>query len=70
MQSDYAGENRGEIHGKFRGICPNQGDIRKVSGYPPKSGRYTESFRIIDSSAAARGLSGSGGASKIIKIAV
>ena len=46
MQSGYAGEKRGEIHGKLRGICPNQGDIQKVSGYPPKSERYAESVGV------------------------
>ena len=47
MQSGYAGEKRGEIHGKFRGICPNHIDIRKVSGYLPESHRYTESFGVF-----------------------
>ena len=40
----------GEIYRRCQDISSNQGDIQKVSGYLPKSGRYTESFRIISSS--------------------
>ena len=39
----------GEIYRRCQDIYSNQGDIQKVSGYLPKSGRYTESFRIINS---------------------
>ena len=42
----------GEIYRRCQDIYSNQGDIQKVSGYLPKSGRYTESFRIINSYAA------------------
>jgi len=42
----------GEIYRRCQDISSNQGDIQKVSGYLPKSGRYTESFRIINSWAA------------------
>ncbi len=45
----------GEIYRKCRDIYPNQGDIQKMSGYLPKSGRYTETFRIINSYAQKNG---------------
>ena len=39
----------GQIHGNFLGIHLNRSVMRKLSGYPPKSECYAETFRIINS---------------------